>query len=295
MNYVVQVALPLSLAFIMFAMGLGLTRADFVRVAVQPRDFLLGAALQVFVLPVVAFAFATLWPFTPEVSVGIMLLAACPGGTTSNLLTHLGRGDVALSISLTAVISVMGMFTIPIVLGTSLEYFMGAAAPPLPLAKTIVGIFLITTVPVMLGMIVRALKPDFADWAEPRSRPLVTGLFLIIVVAAVLSEREVLYANLDATLLAVVLLNAVMLAIAYSVASIAGLGPRQRTAVTLECGLQNSTLAIVIASTMLGNMAFGVPGALYGLWMLPTAAFFAVWVAGGARSEAQAEPVPDIQ
>ncbi|MEO1338735.1 MAG: bile acid:sodium symporter, partial [Myxococcota bacterium] len=204
MNYVTQVALPLSLAFIMFAMGLGLTRADFARVIVQPRDFLVGAVLQTAVLPVVAFAIASLWSLTPELAVGIMLLAACPGGTTSNLLTHMARGDVALSISLTAVISLAGVFTIPLVLGTSLQYFIGADAPPLPLLKTIIGIFFITTVPVIIGMFVRAKSPRFAAWAEPKSRPLVTAMFVLIVVGAVVSERKLILANLDSTILTVI-------------------------------------------------------------------------------------------
>ena len=279
MNYVTQVALPLSLAFIMFAMGLGLTRRDFARVFLQPRDFLLGATLQIAVLPVVAFAVASAWPVPPELAVGIMLLAACPGGTTSNLLTHLGRGDVALSISLTAVISVASMLTIPIVLGAALQHFMGTEAPPLPILGTIAGIFLITTVPVVIGMFVRARAPRFTRWFEPKSRPLVTGIFLLIVLAAVVSERELLMNNLNITVFAVILLNIVTLTIAATAARMFGLGPAQRTAITLECGLQNTTLAIVIASTMLGNIQFGVPGALYGLWMLPTSAALAMWTA----------------
>ena len=276
-NYVTQVALPLSLMFIMFAMGLGLTRADFARVLLQPRDFFIGAALQVVVLPLVALALASTWPLSPKLAVGVMLLAACPGGTTSNLLTHLGRGDVALSITLTAVISVAGMLTIPIVLGGALATFIGVEAPPLPLFRTIVGIFIITTVPVGIGMFVRAWLPRFAEWAEPRSRPLVTIVFLVVVAAAVASERELLASNLDSTLLAVALLNVGMLALAYGVSRAFSLAPPQRTAITLECGLQNSTLAIVIAASMLNEMQYGVPAALYGLWMLLSAAVFAVW------------------
>ena len=283
MNYVSQVALPLSLAFIMFAMGLGLTRADFVRVFQRPREFLLGAALQILVLPIVALLLTTVWPLPPELAVGIMLLAACPGGTTSNLLTHMARGDVALSISLTAVISVGGMLTIPFILGFALDRFMAADAPPLPLAKTVISIFLITTVPVLIGMFVRARRPKFAQWAEPRSRLLVTLLFVVIVVAALASERELLWAHFDETAVVVSLLNAVTLLIAFGAATVAGLGHRQRSAITLECGLQNGTLAVVIATSMLNNTKFGVPAALYALPMFTSATLFAIWSARKER------------
>ena len=276
MNPITQIALPISLAFIMFAMGLGLTPADFTRVVRRPRDFLIGATLQVVALPVVAGLLASVWPLTPELAVGLMLLAACPGGTTSNLLTHLGRGDIALSITLTAVISVAGAVTIPLILGVSLEYFMGAEAPDLPIIGTLSSVFLITTVPVAIGMAVRRWRPLFAAWMEPRSRPLVTVLFVIIVIGAVLSERSLLAEHLDETLLAVVVLNLVMLSIAYGTSRLFDLPQRQRTAITLECGLQNATLAIVVGATMMGNVAFTVPAGLYGLWMFVSAGAFAV-------------------
>lgn len=284
-NILTQVGLPLALALIMFAMGLGLRLADFGRIMKQPKDFAVGSILQMVSLPIIAFMVAKLLGLGPEMAVGLMLLAACPGGTTSNLLTHMGRGDVALSITLTAAISLASIVTLPLILGFSLDHFMGQAAPELPLVRTVLGLFAITTVPVALGMTVRRFAPAFADWAEPKSRPLVSGLFVLIVIGAVISERAHVADYFAQAGIAAITLNVITMLVAYGASRIATLGPRQRTAVTLECGLQNATLAIVIATSMLGSTALAVPGAIYGLLMFITGAGYAF---ASARRQAAA-------
>lgn len=271
MNVVSQVILPLALAAIMFAMGLGLVPADFARVVKEPRAFTLGALMQVVALPLVGLAFATFWTDVPYLAVGIMLLAACPGGMTSNLLTHIARGDVALSITLTAVISLLGMLTVPLILGYALTAYMGADAPPLPIGKAILGVFVLTTVPVALGMAVKAKAPVFADAVEKRSRTAAAVIFAIVMIGAIISERARLLAHLDGLLVTMIVFNVVMMLLAAAVARLGRVTPPQQIAITLECGLQNGTLAVVVAGTMLGRIEFAIPAALYSIWMFVSA------------------------
>lgn len=271
MNVVTQVILPLALAAIMFAMGLGLVPADFARVVKEPRAFTLGALMQVVALPLVGLAFAALWTDVPYLAVGIMLLAACPGGMTSNLLTHIARGDVALSITLTAVISLLGMLTVPLILGYALTAYMGADAPPLPLGKSILGVFVLTTVPVVIGMLIKAKAPAFAAAVEKRSRAASAVIFAVVMIGAVLSERERLLAHLDGLLVTMIAFNVVMMLIAAAVARLGRVTPPQQIAITLECGLQNGTLAVVVAGTMLDRIDFAIPAALYSIWMFVSA------------------------
>ncbi|MEQ8698027.1 MAG: bile acid:sodium symporter family protein [Bauldia litoralis] len=271
-NIVTQVILPISLAFIMLTLGLALTWGDFRRVALQPRDFFVGAVSQVVILPLVAFALVSVWPIEPALAVGVMILAACPGGVTSNLMTHLARGDTALSVSLTAVISVLTVVTLPFIVGFSITHFMDAAtAPRLDIGTTVIGVFVITTVPVLLGMLIKHFVPGFAARFERIGRHVATVLFILIVLGAIYSERAHIldyFAQAGPITLA---LNILMLGIAFGLGLAFRLGPRQRTAITLECGLQNSTLAIFVGATLIGNTAMIVPGGIYGLLMFVTA------------------------
>jgi len=276
-NIVTQVFLPISLAFIMFSLGLALKVADFRRVAAQPKDFLVGAVSQMVLLPLVAFGLIHVWPMDPVLAVGIMILAACPGGVTSNLLTHLARGDTALSVSLTAVISMVSVFTLPFIVGGSIVYLMGAEAPRLDIGRTIVGVFLITTVPVALGMTVNASAPRFAGRFERIARHIATVLFVVIVLGAIYSERAHIVDYFIQAGPATLALNVAMMLIAFGLATGFRLGNRQQTAITMECGLQNSTLAIFVAATLLENRAMTVPGGIYGLLMFATAGAFLAW------------------
>jgi len=274
-NIVTQVILPISLAFIMFTLGLALAWADFKRVAVQPRDFFVGAFSQVILVPLVAFALVSVWPLKPELAVGVMILAACPGGVTSNLLTHLARGDTALSVSLTAVISVLTAFTLPFIVGFSIVHFMDAAtAPEMSIINTVIGIFAITTVPTIIGMAVKGFAPDFAERFERMARLIATVLFVIILIGAVVSERENIVDYFKQAGPLTLVLNIVMMVLAAALARLGGLKPPQRIAITLECGLQNGTLAIFVAVTLIGNTTMMVPGGIYSLLMFVTAIFY---------------------
>lgn len=274
-NIVTQVFLPLSLAFIMFSLGLALVADDFKRVMVQPKDFAIGALSQIIVLPAVALMLILVWPMEPALAVGVMIIAACPGGVTSNLMTHLARGDTALSVSLTAVISVVSVFTLPFIVGSSILFLMAdEAAPEISAGRMILGVFLITTVPVAVGMLVRHLRPDPALTLEPKLRAAAAILFVVIIIGAVLSERENIVSYFIQAGPVTLALNVIMMLVAYGLAKVTGLGARQRTAITLECGLQNGTLAIFVAGTLIGNTAMMVPGGIYGLLMFATAGVF---------------------
>ena len=276
-NIVTQVLLPVSLAFIMFSLGLALVLDDFKRVVVRPKDFAVGAFSQIVLLPAVAFGLVIAWPMDPALKVGVMILAACPGGVTSNLMTYLARGNTALSVSLTAVISVISVVTLPLIVGFSIVLFMDAeTAPEMSVGRTIVGVFLVTTVPVAIGMALRHLRSGLARAFERRARIVATGLFVLIVLGAILSERENLLSYFIQAGPVTLVLNLVMMALAFALAVLFGLGIRQRTAITLECGLQNGTLAIFVAATLLGNTAMSVPGGIYSLLMFATAGAFMI-------------------
>jgi BASS family bile acid:Na+ symporter len=284
-----QVLLPLALAFIMLSLGVGLTPGDFRRVFAQPKAFLAGAALQFISLPVLAIALVSIIPASPMLKVGIVLLAACPGGTTSNLLTHMARGDVALSISLTGLTSILSVITVPVVLMVALALFMGPQAPDVGLASTGGVIFLLTAVPVALGMGLRALAPKLAAGIESHSRWLSGAVFVAVVAAAVVSEgwAETARRLAEAGVFALAL-NIAAMTIAFAVSSLLALKMKQRIALTLECGLQNATLAIVVAGAMLGDMEYAMAAAVYGLIMFATAGLFILWARRWSRAARRA-------
>jgi BASS family bile acid:Na+ symporter len=271
-NVITQVFLPVSLAFIMFSVGLELAAKDFKRVAVQPKDFLIGALSQVVLLPLVAFLLLSIWRIDPALAVGVMIIAACPGGVTSNLMTYLARGDTALSVSLTAVISLLAIVTLPLIVGLSISHFMDAAtAPDLSIGATVGGVFAITAVPVIIGMTVNHFAPAFARKFERIARIVASLLFVVIIAGAIFAERDNIVGYFLQAGPVTLALNLTMMALALAIARVAGLGARQRTAITLECGLQNGTLAVFVAATLIGSREMMVPGAIYSLLMFPTA------------------------
>lgn len=288
-NLFTQVILPLALAFIMLALGVGLTPADFRRIVAQPRAFLVGAFLQFVSLPVLAIALVAFLPAPPELKVGIVLLAACPGGVTSNMLTHMARGDVALSISLTGVTSILSVVTVPVVLMLALALFMGPDGPDVGLVGTGVTIFLLTVVPVSLGMGIRYLAPGFARALEARTRWLSGAVFVAVVGAAVVNdgfaETARRFVESGAYALA---LNIAAMVVAFIVSSLMAFKMKQRVALTLECGLQNAALAIVVAETLLGNSQFAMPAAVYGLTMFATAGVFILWARRWSKAASRA-------
>ncbi len=283
MNIITDLVLPLALAFIMLSMGLALTPGDFVRVVRQPRAALIGLTAQIVLLPLLAFALVSgwgaVWGMDPALAVGFLIIAACPGGVTSNLLTHLARGDTALSISLTAVTSVLASLTVPLIVTAANAWFLGTAAPPLPILDTIAGIFAIVTVPVLLGMAVRGVRPALAKAIEPTCRHLATVLFVIIVLAAVAVEWTLLTTHFAEIGPPVLLLNLASMAMGWALAHSARLHRDQAVAITLETGLQNGTLAVLIAATFLANDLMVVPGGVYSLVMFFTAGAYVAWAA----------------
>ncbi len=273
-NIVTQVFLPLSLAFIMFSLGLTLVAADFKRVLVQPKDFIIGAISQVIILPAIAFGLVSVWTLEPALAVGVMILAASPGGVTSNLMTHLAKGDTALSVSLTAVISLLGVITLPLIVGFATTNFMGSAAPEISVLRISGGVFAITVVPVLIGMAVHHYWTNFAIGFERWAKIIASVLFVVIIIGAALSVRDNIVAFFVQAGPVTLVLNVVMMTVAFFMAKITGLGVRQRTAITLECGLQNGTLAIFVAVTLIGNQTMMVPGGIYSLLMFATAGIY---------------------
>jgi BASS family bile acid:Na+ symporter len=274
MGVVTEIVLPLALAFIMFALGLGLTFDDFARVARQPRDFVIGAILQIVLLPVVAFALVSVWSLSPELALGVMIIAAAPGGVTSNILTAFARGDVALSISLTAVISLLSVVTIPLVVVFSYTQLIGGEAGDVSVTATAVSVFVIVTVPVLIGLAVRRFAEGFAIRFNPIARQVSAVLFLIVLAGAIFQERANIVTYFAEAGLITLVLNLVMMGLAYFVARMFASGARQRITISIECGLQNGTLAIAVATLLFGGGQAVVPAATYSLIMFGTALVF---------------------
>lgn len=283
MDVITQVALPLVLAFIMFSMGVTLVWDDFRRVAKFPRAFLVGAFLQLGSLPLLAFLLATLWlklgAIEPAFAVGLMILAACPGGVTSNLMTHISGGDTALSISLTAVISLVTSVTIPIVVNLGLSHFMGASEAQLPLGKTIAGIFVITTVPVLVGMFVKKKAPDWSLRNEPRMAKVSSFFLFLIIISAIAKYWGLLVEHFASIGPLTLSLNLVTMAVAYGVSRLLSLNRAQSVAITFECGLQNGATAIFVSLTLLGSQQMMLPCGVYSLLMMVTGALLMLFFA----------------
>lgn len=282
-NLIKNVFLPVSLGIIMFGMGLALTVADFRRVAAMPQAIAVGLAMQLLGLPVLALAIV--WAFGLEGwwAVGLLLVAFCPGGTTSNFISHLARGDTALSITLTAVNSVVTIFSIPLLVGLALTAFVGETRAVEVSAGTMMAqIFGVTALPVALGMALRARRGLLADRLERPVRILSMVLFTVIVVGAVAKERGKVADAFAEVGLACVLLNAVGMALGWGTARLLRFGRAQATTLGIEVGIQNATLAIVLATSSLNVDVLSFPAAVYGLSMFGTAAVFGWLVNRGA-------------
>jgi BASS family bile acid:Na+ symporter len=272
------VALPLALGIIMFGLGLDLTPGDFARVARQPTAAGVALACQLLLLPAICFGLVLLFRLPPILAVGMLLLAASPGGTTANLYSHLFRGDVALNISLTAINSVIAVVTLPIITNLAIAWFQpGDLSVGLQFAKTL-EVFMIVLIPVVLGMTVRAIKPGFAD-AMDRPVRIASVLILVLVIAgAVASSFDLLASNfllLGGITTAFCVLS---LSVGYIVPRLMKIAKPQAVASAFEVGIHNATLAIVIAQGVLGRPDLSLPAAIYGVLMFPIAALFGLWV-----------------
>ncbi|MDJ0596782.1 MAG: bile acid:sodium symporter family protein [Pleurocapsa sp. MO_226.B13] len=282
-NFLTAVFLPLALFIIMLSMGMGLTINDFKRVTLEPKSVVLGLIAQLIILPVVGFAIAVVFSLSPELAVGLIILTACPGGATSNMMTYLAKGNVALSITLTAVSSLITVFTIPLVVNLAMQSFMGEeVAVQLSLVETTIKIAVITIIPVALGMISNHYTPRFAVKAEKLVKWLSVFFLALIVFGLLLVERANFFSYVYQVGGSTFVLNVSTMALGFGIATIAKLKEDSVKAITVEVGIQNGTLAIAIASapTFLSNPTMAIPAAIYSLLMYLTCAVFGWWMQG---------------
>ncbi|MBD2232686.1 bile acid:sodium symporter family protein [Phormidium tenue] len=279
-SFLTAVFLPLALFAVMLGMGLGLRIDDFTRVLVYPKAVVVGLLAQLVMLPILGFALASIFPLTPELAVGVMILAACPGGPTSNLITYLARGNVALSITLTAMSSLITVFTIPLVVNLAMGAFLGEATTlSLPVGATVIQIAVITLIPVAMGMALHHYRPGFAAQVERSVKWLSLGLLGLIIAGLLVQQRANVVGFFAQVGLVTLALNLAAMALGYVIAVAAKLDRPSATAITVEVGIQNGTLAIAIASapTLLNQPDLAIPAAIYSLLMFATGGAFAGW------------------
>lgn len=269
--------LPISLFIIMFSLGMALTLADFKRVVLFPRGIAIGMLNLLLVSPLLAFMLAVVFKLPPELAVGMVLLGASPGGTTANMLTHLARGDTALSISMTAISSVAAVIMTPLILSLASDHFMtGELAIQLDMSGIVLKVLIITLIPLSLGMLVRAQAEAWTLRNEPLAKKIAMVFFVLVVLAAIWSERTHIGDNLAVVGIAVLSLNVLAMGFSYFMSLFAGLNGRQATAVSIELGVHNTTLAMAVGAMVTPTMV--IPAAVYGVFMFFTAGAFARWM-----------------
>ena len=282
MDSLITVFLPLALAIIMFSLGLGLTPADFRRVATKPKAFAIGALGQLILIPVVAYVLAVLFRLPPELAVGMMILAFCPGGVTANLLTKLAGGEVALSILLTGIISLVSVFTVPLLTAFFAGHFMGLDAPTVNVTSLGVSMFLITLVPVAIGIAIRSLATDFAVRLDGIVSRVAVVLFVVVVVGALAANWTLFVENFAVLAPALIILNIILLAAGILFGKAFGLSRAEGKAISLETGVQNATLGITVGSLIVEQAsalpAFSLPSAVYGITMYLVSIPFVFWL-----------------
>ena len=270
---------PLALAIIMFGLGLGLTLNDFLRVIKIPRDFIVGFICQVILLPIIAFILIKIIPMPLEIALGVMIIAAAPGGVTSNVLTKFANGDVALSVSLTAIVSILSILTVPLIIFTSAD-LLGVSEINREISMTSISLkmFFVVTVPVIFGMIVRSLMTDFIVSKTLIIQRISVILFMIVFISIWLEEWDKIISFITRAGLVALILNIVMIFIGYYTAKYFTSGVEQRKCISLECGLQNGTLAVFVATQLFDDIIFMVPTAAYALIMFVTSIIFVLIV-----------------
>ncbi len=268
-----DVLLPLGVAGIMLSLGLSLTLADFRRILVAPRGVAIGMANLLVVSPLLAFAVAELFDLDPLLAVGLVLLGASPGGAMANLLTHLARGETALSVTMTAISSVLAVVTVPLYLGLAIDHFGADTADDVEMLGTVAKVFAITILPLSIGMRIRAVRPQRTIALEPRAKRIALALLVLVIGSAIASEWDRLTESLGQVLPAAIALNLAAMTISFTVARLARLDDRQSTAIAMELGVHNATVAIAVATSIDTELA--IPGAVYGIFMWVTAGAFA--------------------
>ena len=270
---------PLALAIIMFGLGLGLTLNDFLRVIKIPRDFIVGFICQVILLPIIAFILIKIIPMPLEIALGVMIIAAAPGGVTSNVLTKFANGDVALSVSLTAIVSILSILTVPLIIFTSADLLgFSEINREISIISIALKMFFVVTVPVIFGMIVRSLMTDFIVRKTLIIQRISVILFMIVFISIWVEEWDRIISFITRAGLVALILNIVMIFIGYYMAKYFTSGVEQRKCISLECGLQNGTLAVFVATQLFDDIIFMVPTAAYALIMFVTSIIFVLIV-----------------
>jgi len=269
---------PVCLAIIMFGLGLGLTLTDFKRVITIPRDFIIGFLGQVIILPIIAFILIHIISMPPEIALGVMVIAAAPGGVTSNILTKFANGDVALSVTLTAVVSLISVITVPLIVYNSASFLGFEITKEISMINIAVKMFFVVTVPVIFGMIVRSLMTDFIVSKTLLIQRLSVILFLVVFISIWVEEWDRIVSYITRAGLVAFILNMTMIFIGYYMAKFLASGLEQRKCISLECGLQNGTLAVFVATQLFDDIVFIVPTAAYALIMFVTSIIFVLIV-----------------
>ncbi len=270
MEIVTKIA-PIALALIMLGLGLGLTGRDFLRVINNPKDFIIGFICQLILLPIVAYILILILNLPVEIALGIMIIAAAPGGVTTNVMTKFANGDVALSISLTAIISLISIISVPFIVLKSAD-LLGVTNISADITMTAITLkmALVVTVPVILGMIIRKFADNLISSNLSIINKITTALFIIVFAAIWIEERENIFNYLKQAGFAVLVLNVVMMILAYYIAKFFATGMKQRKCIAIECGLQNGTLAVFVATQMFNDITYMIPTAAYALIMYLT-------------------------
>ncbi|MBK78741.1 MAG: bile acid:sodium symporter [Flavobacteriaceae bacterium] len=281
---ITQIFLPISLAIIMFGMGLSLVFKDFSRLFTYPKAVLIGLFNQLIFLPLIGFSIILLFDLNSAMAIGIMILSVCPGGPTSNLITQVARGNIGLSVTLTAIASLITVFTIPIILSKAIAYFNGNTdiIIELPVIQTMLQILVITVIPVSIGMVIRKKNEGFALRMERPMRIASTVLFIIIFLLVMIANKENIIQAMKEVGLATLLLNLSTMVLGYITAKFFGITGKSQISITIESGIQNGTLAFVIATTILNNIEMGLPTGAYSIWMFITGGIL-MWYLGNKK------------
>ncbi len=280
-----KIFLPLSLAIIMLGMGMTLILADFTRILKSPKAILIGLTNQLIFLPIIGFSLAIAFNLNPIMAVGLVILASCPGGPTSNLITQICKGNIALSVTLTAFSSILSVLTIPFILSFALEYFgtNSNIIIKLPVLDTIIQIMAITVIPISIGMLIRNFKLDFAKKMEKTMRIASTIIFIFVFLAVLGANFNIIGKAMKDVGLVTLLLNVITMGLGYLSAKLFKLNFKNSISITIESGIQNGTLAFVIATSILNNIEMGVPTGAYAIWMFLTGGFL-MWRLGKRAS-----------
>jgi BASS family bile acid:Na+ symporter len=276
---IVSTFLPLSLAIIMFGLGLSLKVQDFTRVLQYPKSAILGLVCQMFILPLFGIMVCYMFKLSYEASIGVMILAASPGGITANLFSHLCKGDIALNLTLTAINSVLAAFSLPILVNLAFSIFSEGDAPAIGLQfKKTIEVFAIVLIPVAIGMYVHKIKPALSQKAEKPVKIFSLLVLLTVIIAAISSQKEQLASSFAQIGLAMLVFNILSLGVGYILPRMLKVSRQEAIAISFEVGIHNSTLAIFIAMNLLGSLPFALPAAVYSIIMFVTAGLFSLWL-----------------